>query len=303
MSKRKYLIFFTLVFAIVAMFAASEVMANHDGCEDPATTCTAGNWTVELTGPGTKTTCTDGVTIYDCWPYSYKVYRTATGDTNGLNHVNFLVPDCCDVEKKVLIFESTSDLVEHVYPVGEGEPTLGFGRWLQEFYVTRFEPNQPDSKTWSFYATTDRLCTTTVALNTGDLKKDLSTCEIAGPCCQVEPCYPKLPEGAPRGTLIGTNLLGLDICVEVIDQERCTVKVWQAACDNLTGATEIPAGDPIDVEVDGEEHTVRIISRLNDADLCAVNVMYLNPCVYYLYIGGASYPVSIPCSASPVCCP
>jgi hypothetical protein len=123
---------FTVVLAMVALFAATDVTAQdctitNGGCE------TLKGLTITLVGnaPQKNTSNCPGV---DNWECIYEVCKPGTGgpgerpsDSKGFNHFNLAIPDCCP-DKIILIPPVISDENLRVYSVGAGDPTTKFER-------------------------------------------------------------------------------------------------------------------------------------------------------------------------------
>ena len=113
MLKRKPLIFLTLVIAMVALFAAAEVMATNCIAPDCVE---AGGWRIEVVTPFPA--ILDGKTRFE-WELT-KVARNA----RAINHVALLFPICSP--ELVTSYGSQS---LHTYDEAEGEPN-GFGEGI-----------------------------------------------------------------------------------------------------------------------------------------------------------------------------
>lgn len=206
MSIRKPLIFFMLVFAIVALFAASEVMAFCDYCNpdppDLPISVTAGGYTITLE---LIEEVTAGCTPYDpetslplpptaspCHRWTYNVHNEgAPGTLNGLNFLALFIPDCKCTDPYVY-FDLSTGVPDNakIYPVGVGEPTVNLGRFNQSTYIFKVTPN---SYLMSFVTTTNVVTTIPMALATGK-KDDMTSFEGPGPGCthpEIPPCVPK----------------------------------------------------------------------------------------------------------------
>jgi hypothetical protein len=185
MSKRKPLIFFTLVFAILALFAVSEVMAFCDYCDPPLVgPIDNQGWFVELES---IVPC-DGALPYDppCsgaglfeWLYNvYKLDKNNEPTASGLNFLAMLIPDCC-VGPKITVDKSQSTGFNDYFPVAEGEPTLCFGCYNEQ---TRVAEGTPDNSTqWRLIASTDQSTESTILLKAR--KVGVLTYEMAVPGC------------------------------------------------------------------------------------------------------------------------
>jgi len=195
MLKSKPLLFFTLIFAIVAMFATSDSMAFNDdacygwnydeSCPPPLKTLTdsATGWTITLDSVNPIS----GTGLYD-WYYTVE-NSPGSGSAAGLNFVAMLIPDCC-TEPKINIDINNSDPFKEVFPVAEGENTLYFGRYIEQGFVVK---GTADSVVdWHLIANTDKITSSTIIIK---LKKSAITFEMAVPGCTPAVAPEPIPGG------------------------------------------------------------------------------------------------------------
>jgi len=223
MSKRKYLMFFTLVFAIVALFGATEVMAFCDFCNpdppDLPISVTAGGYTITLqsitkieAGCYPNDPLDYGATnlplVTPCYQWDYSVVNEGSTSLTGLNFLAMLTPDCCTDPYVYLDLEASVPDNGKIYPVAVGEPTAYAGRFNESAYTFKITP---DSGLMSIVATTD-VITTTSGLVASGKKIDATSFEMPGPGCthsEIPPCEP-LPGGVAASVQTCVNNYGKD---------------------------------------------------------------------------------------------
>jgi hypothetical protein len=156
MLKRKPLIFFTLVFAIVALFAVSEVMAFCDYCDPPVDSLTVGDWTITLVSR--TQISTDPV----LWKWHYTV-KESNNNFKGINYLAMLIPDCCNEPAiTVDVGHGQNQGFKWTFAVGEGEPTDGIGYKNLQAFVVKGTPD--DSIDWYLITNTDVRASSTIVL-------------------------------------------------------------------------------------------------------------------------------------------
>jgi len=164
MLKRKPLLFFVLLVAIVALFAATEVMAqslcSQGDCPD---TCTAGPFTIEFaegfpiiipratTIGGIKFTCDpedDAEGPCKIWAWDF-----TAGNPTDVAHVVFNMPVCCTTQVEVV---SGDPVVPHVYePCSGGDNTLHFMRYACDNYTVLMTSQVKNSSQNRFWMATN----------------------------------------------------------------------------------------------------------------------------------------------------
>ena len=170
---RKILLFLAILLIFVFQFRAGKVMAFSDYCEDPPWLLTdSSGWTVELVsvlpaGP-------------NLWTWTYSIQNSPGSESaTGLNFAAMLIPDCCTGPK--VIVETVAGFTEY-FGVGEGEPTLTFGKYNLQARVAKGTPD--NSYIWSFIANTERVTSSTILLKVK--KIGAVTFEMAVPACMSE---------------------------------------------------------------------------------------------------------------------
>jgi len=210
MSKRKYLIFFTLVFAIAALFGVTEVMAFSDYCSpdppDLPISVTEGGYTITLESITEEASCTQYDpgnsmpvgTVAPCYRWNWNVHNVGSpGALNGLNFLALFIPDCeCTVPYIYFDLGEGDPDNAKIYPVGVGEPTVNLGRFNQSTYIFKVTPN---SYLMTFVTTTNVVTTIPMALATGK-KNDMTSFEGPGPGCTHPEIPPCVPENAGAST-------------------------------------------------------------------------------------------------------
>jgi hypothetical protein len=165
-------------------------------------------------------------------------------------------------------------------------------------------------KAWDFNNNADSDCTWEVgtsSLNLGwgtiglKLNRNWYFTAIGVPYCEGGTCYPKLPMYSPTSTFRGAKVGDPDygqkeVCVEIVDAEKCVVKLYEAACSDPNFRTfEVsPGAAPIVKDPSGDLHTLKITSDLNDFQICGINVGALNPCMIYFEAGGIWWWLEVP---------
>jgi len=174
----------TVVIAIVALFAATEVMAFCDNCDPPVDTLTNGDWKITLVSVldcATSPNCT-GSGLYDWY---YEVKKVSTGRSKGLNFLAMLIPDCCN-GPKIAVDLVQSSLFKDYFAVAEGEPTVNFGMYNEQ---TRVAKGTPDNLIdWHLITNTNAKTESTIILKVR--KVGVLAFEMAVPGCPLDPNQP-----------------------------------------------------------------------------------------------------------------
>jgi len=252
----------TLLIAIAALFAASEVIAFCDNCDPGASLhdpVIAGPYTIKLVS----------IEIIDSTynRLNYTVENTSNpGTLTGLNFFAMLIPDCCN--EPFITFDLNGSIPNNLkyLPVAVGEPTLNFGQYNQQARVLK---GTPDNDTiWSLVTTSKTLTTTTALLKYGQGKGDKVSVEIPGPgCAKVEYCPKPKTRVEPRSQCwqftAETDQCGVASTWYVEWTEaggECAVKAW--ACDgivdcgkvkdNAGGIVTVPETEIVCWELDAE---------------------------------------------------
>jgi len=188
---------FTVVIAIIALFAAGEVLAQD--CVGPTCCQTEGGWTVEVAAGPYAWTPTDedwpciipgsNPPIYvPCYRTDYWICKPGTNpgstcDSGGLNQLLFAVKTCSPDQIGFFPIDDfdPADPNDIYYP-GKGDPTLGFLDGYLQAYVIRIEPKQDG--TWSILTNTPFTDLTTMAFKAGKGRKAVEEyCAVTGLEC------------------------------------------------------------------------------------------------------------------------
>lgn len=217
MLKRKYLILFTLVFATVALLAASDAMAFWNdpvyGLDWETTACkdspdcfaprspyedTVGDWTVRYLGIAEEIE----VNGTKWFIHHYEIFTMQNGSEtqSGLNLAAWLYPVCWGNSPQIqfsvgdLGYSEPANLKLESEAVGV--PSGGFGRKIQKTSVIWGTP-VGDVLDWKLAATTDKVVWSTVyvdARRTQGLgfRMPVPGCDLA----PEPPCIPDVPQGS-----------------------------------------------------------------------------------------------------------
>lgn len=300
MLKRKTLFLAAAVIATIAMFAASEVMAfNDDACygwnyDDNAAGCSEEplrNFTDPISGfsmtlvEGYPTllqgTCPFGDQCYE-WKYSVT--------TPGLSFAAWFIPDCCTTPLISLGNFSPENLT--LFPVGQGEPEVKFGKYNNLGQVLKGTPDSTNH--YSFVANTNVL-TSSAAI--AKVKKfGVLAFEIAVPGCfpaPEPPCVPQLAAGQAGVRIIGSTLINRldpednkDICVVISDAATCEGEVYDVPCDQINNNDPVGStANPITVPI--ANGIVGFTGQLTGSPLCPAGTIEINQggC-WAVYVGG-----------------
>jgi len=169
MIKRKKFLFLAILLVVAAQYGARTAMAFCDNCEEPAMSGNQEGWTVTLAEPVEESP--------GSWIWTYTI-QNDKGTTSGLNFAAMLNPDCCSAPK--ITVEPHSGFTE-VFPVGEGEPTLNFGKYNKQAFVVKGTP--VNSIEWSIKTNTNVKTSSTFLLKVK--KIGVVTFEMAVPGCNL----------------------------------------------------------------------------------------------------------------------
>lgn len=186
MCKRRFFLFSLFVVAIVAVFSIGEAFAfsdepcsksNYEYCSEPASEVTSNGWTIKL----------DSITLDETtgqykWLY---IITDPSGSFTGSNFVGFLIPDCCRTDSpddRVTLDETASDPDLSCFGVAEGESTIYFGRYNNQAFVCKGNPDSTGH--WTIVANTSHKTRSTIIIKTG---KDVIQFEMAVPGCPPAP--------------------------------------------------------------------------------------------------------------------
>jgi hypothetical protein len=161
MLKRKPILFFALLFAIVALFAASEVMAQNLCSQgDCPNTCTTDNgFTIKL-APGFPIIIAQATTIgdikYTCdpeddtaGPCKIWAWDFIAGSPTDVAHVVFNMPVCCTTQVQVI--SGDPDTPQVFEPCSRGDNVLYFGQYACDNYtivMTSQVKNSSQNRFW-----------------------------------------------------------------------------------------------------------------------------------------------------------
>lgn len=204
MSKRKYLIFFTLMFASVALFGVTEVMAFSDYCNpdppDLPISVTAGGYTITLESITEEASCTKYNpenygdpfntlgTATPCYRWNYVVHdQNNPSSITGLNFIALFIPDC-ECTDPYIYFDLAASVPSNakIYPVGVGEPTVYLGRFNKSTYILKNTPS--NDQLMSLVSTTNVVTTIPMALATGSKANSTTAFQGPGPGCTAPEC-------------------------------------------------------------------------------------------------------------------
>lgn len=157
---------------------------NDARCAQPEMSQTNGGWTVELSP---QIIPRDGG--YYEWTYTFSLDPAPKKNPFvSSNFVAFLIPDCCNDDDKIEVSTTLSDPGNlSVCDVGEGEPTIGFGRYNQQAYVLKGTPDS--TGTWKIVANTNHVTRSTIIIKSGS---DITPFEMAVPGCPLAPTPPPI---------------------------------------------------------------------------------------------------------------
>ena len=180
MPKRisKTLLFIAMI-AIVALFAATEVMADF-GCEAETYCYTQNEWKITLTGPGSLEDCDSTDNTVNCYGYKFTIEGPPPRySRKGLDHIYWFKPDCC--YNKIDMFQTgvTGDPEHYCFPVGAGETTMKYGQGNFQASTCKFTANTSETE-WPFRASTNKTGEISVCLK---VKSAMECCAIRGPVC------------------------------------------------------------------------------------------------------------------------
>ena len=234
----------SLVIAIAALFAGSEVIAFCDNC-DPGElpiSVVIGPYTVTL---NSIEQIVDSTPTYYKWKYT--VVNTGTTALTGLNFLAMLIPDCCNGTIAVDV-----DNYQKYFGVAVGEDTLNFGRYNQQASVIKIFP---DSLTnWVIVATSNTPTITTALIRYGQGHGDAISAEIPGPGCAKVQCPAPATRVEPRSQC-WQFIAEEDQCetdttwyAEWTEGDECAVRVWACsgiiACDRGTIISNTDPNNP-----------------------------------------------------------
>lgn len=286
----------TLLIAIAALFAASEVIAFCDNCDPEASLhdpVIAGPYTIKLVS----------IEIIDSTynRLNYTIENTSNpGTLTGLNFFAMLIPDCCNEPFITLKLDPPNQSLPtnlQVFPVAAGEPTLNFGRFNQDAFVIKGTPN--NSTDWSLVTTSKTLTTTTALLKYGKGKGDELSVEIPGPGC-AKVCEPQATRVEPR-TQCWQFIAEEDQCAvtdstwyaEWNEGDPCAVDVW--VCTGIQDCGPSVKTNPActklspealgDIEVDGETLTA-VLTNNSQCDETWFRFIDENGCNKRCYVSG-----------------
>ena len=177
MIKRKTLLFIAILLVAVAQFVTQKAAAFSDYCEEPQMKVTdpGTGWTVDLVS---VTERDDGK-----WDWYYKVTNRPLSDSaSGLNFIAMLIPDCCTSPKIEIYFTDASSGFTNYFNVGAGEPTLYFGRYIQQARVAKGTAD--NQVKWHLITNTQKMTTSTILLKVR--KIGALAFEMAVPACDPE---------------------------------------------------------------------------------------------------------------------
>lgn len=188
MKRRSFpMLIFVVAVTILTVFTATNVTAfsdepcyglNYNYCAPPLMTQTLSGWQVVLSEPSRTN---EG--LYD-WNYSF---ISPSGTFVSSNFVAFLIPDCCNGEGKIHIYQDSFPTFS-VFPVGQGEPTVKFGIYNQQAFVIKGTPDR--SGNWKIVTNTNYKTKSTIIIKSGN---NVYQFEMAVPGCPPAPALTEAP--------------------------------------------------------------------------------------------------------------
>ena len=212
MKKISKIFLFMGMVALVTLCPITGAVA-QDECEVPLSCTTEGGWTITLMEEPTEVS--PDTDIYE-WRYSL---QNRSGNTKGLNHINLSMPACCPDPLDI----SFSEPAHHQFlPPGTPDDTTGFGKGIQQIFVTKWTLNDPQDTDWFFHINSKDITKGTAGLKVG---KKLELCEIAVPACPEPP-----PEFAQSAVNVMTYVSTVDgrLFRQMLDPAtQCPTMVWE----------------------------------------------------------------------------
>ncbi len=226
--KRKSKLLFIVMVALM-IFAGIEVMAQTQYCPS---TCTAGPYTITLTGVFLSDCKDASGNVVPCYDYSY----TITPPLSSTNQAVALIPVCC--ENPIITYPMCTatypnncspdakngdfgDSPSKIYLPGDGDPTSKFGLGIGMVYAVRSEPHEQPNP--HIHSSSQIVGPITMQIKSG---KDLFYCEnIIGPRC---PDCGK-PGQVPAVTKKNIVIEGMYVSL-TIDSSKCVQQL--SLCDN-----------------------------------------------------------------------
>jgi hypothetical protein len=181
-------LFLSVAFAVVALFAATEVMAFTDYGDPPTDySLTNQGWTVELvsilecTDPGATAIC--GARGPGWFDHHYQVYtidKKGNPTASGLNSLAMLIPDCQD-GPEIEVDLNYSIQFNDYFGVAEGDSSIGLGQYNEQTRVAQGESD--NTFDWHLVVNTDKVTESTIALKVRSI--GVLTYEMAVAGCNV----------------------------------------------------------------------------------------------------------------------
>jgi hypothetical protein len=182
--KLSFVVFFVVAGVIVTAFAPATGLAFSDEpcievkydahCQAPLTAQEKPPWKITLSSLSQRT---DGY-----YEWVYKILGPSGVSLTASNFVAFLIPDCCKAADQINFWgQGYSDPGNFsYYPVGVGEPTLNFGKYIQQARVLRGTPD--GNGNWKIVTNTKTTTRSTIIIKSG---KEVFTFEMAVPGCPI----------------------------------------------------------------------------------------------------------------------
>lgn len=203
--------------ALVALCPITGAVAQEE-CEAPLSCTTENGWTITLM---------DGYPLEvspDTYEWKYSA-QNQSGNTKGLNHINFSMPACCPDPIPILY----SEPAVHIFlPPGTPDDTTGFGKGIQQIFVLKWSLNDPKDTDWFFHTNTAEITKGTAGLKVGN---KFELCEIAVPGCPEPP--PEFAQSAVNTMTYVTTVDGR-LFKQMLDPvTQCPTWIWEIIpCEN-----------------------------------------------------------------------
>ena len=221
-------VLFMGIVVLVALYPITGAVA-QDECEIPLSYTTERGWTVTLM---------DGYPMKidpDLYEWKYSV-ANRSGNTKGLNHINFSLPACCPDPIPILYSEPAA----HIFlPPGTPDDTTGFGKGILQSFVIKWSLNDPQNTDWFFYTNTKELAKGTAGLKVGN---KFELCEIAVPGCPEPEPTPELAQAAVTTMSFVTTEDGREFMIDEDPYTQCINWVYEKVPCEGTTACRPPQG-------------------------------------------------------------
>lgn len=265
MNRRNHhLAIYMVVLSTALIFVAGDAIAFCDNCDpdsDLPISVIADQYTITLESIEELPEGENGTQ----YQWNYTIEGPDEGEIDDLYFYAMLIPDCCSDPAIAFDLDQSLPTNLRVYPVGQGEGYLKFGRYNQQAYVIKGSPE--NSIYWQLVTNTDTVTTTTGLVKYRKkvgyrYKFRATSVEVPGPGCavllepvRVEPrrqCFEFIAEGENEGCTQPENSVWL---AEWSGEDACAVDVWAAygdewTCDNVKTEANKVEGDSLSTITD-----------------------------------------------------